>query len=113
VLELSDAIGRLDSGVHDQVEEIGRSGIHLSHASDHLDSGVHASVGWLGQSGLRTAASGRRLDQDGIDGVIAWIVDSARRNGSRARSLQTGLVHRELLLAVGGAAVMLIVVLLV
>ncbi len=53
------------------------------------------------------------LDVSGIDGVIRELVASTAKLGRRARQLQSGLVHRELLLTFGGTVAILILVLIV
>lgn len=104
-----DALDRL---IHASVHGAGRRALGFGSAVNGLDSNVHSQVEGVGRSSLRIAQASRSLDQDGIDGFIDGIVSEIRHAGSRARRLQTGLVHRELLVAVGGAALMLIVVLI-
>jgi NADH-quinone oxidoreductase subunit L len=59
------------------------------------------AVGW---AALAVANATRATDEKGIDGLIAALVRGTRELGGRARALQTGLVHKELLLAVVGGA---------
>ncbi|MEW6635199.1 MAG: NADH-quinone oxidoreductase subunit L, partial [Actinomycetota bacterium] len=70
---------------------------------------IHAAVLAVGRAALAVAAAARATDERGIDGLIFSLARGTRRLGSRARELQTGLVHRELLLAASGAALMLVV----
>ncbi len=73
---------------------------------DSLDRGIHAGVLAVGSAALAVAAASRATDDKGIDRLVAALVRGTQQLGSRARELQTGLVHRELLLAtVGGALV--------
>ena len=73
---------------------------------DTLDRGIHAGVLAVGSAALAVAAASRASDDKGIDRLVAALVRGTRQLGSRARELQTGLIHRELLLAtVGGALV--------
>ncbi len=69
-----------------------------------LDRGIHAGVLAVGSVALTVASASRTTDDKGIDGLIAALVRGTRELGGRARELQTGLVHRELLLAVVGGA---------
>jgi NADH-quinone oxidoreductase subunit L len=58
----------------------------------------------VGRAGLSIAYVSRLIDERGIDGLIAALVRGTRELGGRARKLQSGLVHRELLIAVAGVA---------
>jgi len=53
----------------------------------------------------------RRTDEGGIDRGIADLVRGTRDLGAQARRLQSGFVSRELVIAVGGG--LLLVVLLI
>ena len=56
---------------------------------------------------LAAAEAARLTDEEGIDRFIAALVGRTRALGAKARRLQTGLVHKELMLAVVGAALIL------
>jgi NADH-quinone oxidoreductase subunit L len=102
----------IDRFIHGQVLGFGRSALGLSQRSLRLDMLVHRGVERLGSSATSIAAATRQTDETGIDGLIAWLVARTRRLGGEARELQTGLVHRELLFAVSGAAVIMILILI-
>jgi NADH-quinone oxidoreductase subunit L len=61
-----------------------------------------------GRLGLAVAGTARLLDERGIDGLIAALVSGTRSLGVRARTLQSGLIHKELLLAVVGGALIFV-----
>jgi NADH-quinone oxidoreductase subunit L len=86
---------------------IGRPALALARAADLLDRGIHTGVLGVGRSSLAVARASRLTDDAGIDRLIAALVRGTRDLGGRARELQTGLVHRELLLAAVGAALIL------
>jgi NADH-quinone oxidoreductase subunit L len=89
-----------------------RPALALARASARFDDDViQAAVFAVGRAGLAVAGATRLSDERGIDGLIFALARGARELGGRARKLQTGLVHKELLLAVTGSA--LIFVLLV
>jgi len=69
-----------------------------------FDDSIHAVVLGVGRLGFAAGRASRLADERGIDGLISALVDGVRRLGGRARELQSGLVHKELLLAVVGAA---------
>ncbi len=85
---------------------VARPAFALARAVGALDRGIHASVLAVGSAALVVAGASRETDERGLDGLIKALVRGTRSLGDRARELQSGLVHRELLLAaVGGALV--------
>jgi NADH-quinone oxidoreductase subunit L len=81
-----------------------RPALAFARALDALDRGIHAGVLAVGSAALAVASASRATDDKGIDRLIAALVRGTRELGSRARKLQTGLVHKELLLATVGVA---------
>jgi NADH-quinone oxidoreductase subunit L len=85
---------------------VARPALALARALDALDRGIHAGVLAVGSAALAVANASRATDERGIDRLIAGLVRGTRELGGKARELQTGLVHKELLIAaVGGALV--------
>ena len=88
---------------------VARPALAVARGADALDSGIHSGVLGAGRLGLAVAGAARRFDERGIDGLIAALVGGTRSLGARARTLQSGFVHKELLLAVVGGAVIFLV----
>lgn len=90
---------------------VARPALAVARATAEADRGVHALVLAVGRGGLAAAEATRLTDERGIDGLIRALVRGMRELGGRARRLQSGLVHKELLLAaVGGALIFVLVV---
>jgi NADH-quinone oxidoreductase subunit L len=90
---------------------VARPALALARVSDRLDRYVHAVVVAVGRGAVAVAGATRFADERGIDGLIRALVRGTHGLGSRARELQSGLVHRELLVAVvGGALVFVLLV---
>ncbi len=87
---------------------VARPALALARAADSFDRAVHAAVVAVGQGGLAVAGTTRLADERGIDGLIRALVRGTRALGARARELQSGLVHRELLLAAAGGALVFV-----
>lgn len=102
---------RMDQIIHAGVHGAGQRALRIASRSRVTDERLHHGVGLVGRSSLLVARASQSLDRDRIDGLIAGIVSQTWRFGLLARQLQTGLVHRELLIAVGGAAAVLILAL--
>jgi len=91
---------------------VARPALALARASARFDDGVvHGAVRAFGHFGLAVAGATRLADDSGIDGLIGGLVRGTRALGGRARALQTGLVHKELLLAAAGTALIFVLVL--
>lgn len=86
---------------------VAKPALAVARAADLFDRGIHAAVLGVGRASLAVAGATRLTDEAGIDRLIAALVRGTRDLGGRARELQTGLVHRELLLAAAGAALIL------
>ena len=108
---LARALDGLDGAIHRGVLGVGREAIGVARVGSRVDAWVHGGVVGVGRASLALAAAARRLDENGIDRLIADLVVAVRNLGVRARGLQTGLVHRELMVA--AAATVVVVVLLV
>ena len=83
---------------------VARPALALARTLDALDRGIHAGVLAVGSAALAVANASRVTDEKGIDRLIVGLVRGTRELGGRARELQTGLVHKELLLATVGVA---------
>ena len=86
---------------------VARPALAVARATDTFDGGIHRGVLGVGHAGLAVARASRFTDEKGIDGLIFALVRGTRDLGRRARRLQTGLVHKELLLAVTGGVLIL------
>ena len=86
---------------------VARPAMAAARVLDAFDQGIHAVVLGVGRASLALAGATRIADERGIDGLISALVRGTRTLGGRARELQSGLVHKELLLAAAGGAVML------
>ena len=111
VLALAALAARFDGAILRGVFAVGRGALGIARTADRVDAGDHAAVVGVGRVSLALAALSRRTDEGGIDRAIADLVRGTRVLGTRARRLQSGFVSRELVVAVGGG--MLLVVLLI
>lgn len=106
VMTAAYALDTLDRGIHAIVLSVGRA-LTVARTLDAFDRSVHAVVLGVGRASLAVAGASRVADERGIDGLILALVRGTRALGGRARELQSGLVHKELLLAAVGGALML------
>ncbi|MDX5895156.1 NADH-quinone oxidoreductase subunit L [Rubrobacter radiotolerans] len=94
----------LDGGIH---EVAVRPALAMARTLDRFDRRVHSTVNALARGAMVVANLTVRTDERGIDGFILALVDTTRDLGGSARRLQSGLVHRELVLAVVGGGIIL------
>jgi len=111
-LALARAVETLDRRIAAGVQRIGHTALAVAGVVRATDRRDHAAVEGLGRGALALAARSRQTDERGIDGLIAGLVRGTRDLAGQARRLQSGLVHRELTLATGGVAVLLVLLLL-
>lgn len=102
---------RADRALHAGVLAAGRRVLGVARGLGALDVAIHRGVAGVGSGSLAAAGASRAVDERGIDGVIRGIVASTRDLGGRARRLQNGLVHQELL--VSAVAIVLLLAVLV
>jgi len=79
----------------------------VARACEHLEQRLYASVLAVGRLGLAIGRATRISDERGIDGLISALVSGSLALGARARTLQSGLIHRELAITVVGTAIIL------
>jgi len=113
VISAAHVIDGLDRRIHSGALTAGRGVRAVASAVWAADEFLLSAVRGAGSLGLVLAGASRRADERGIDVLIAGLVRRTRRLGGRARRLQTGLVHRELALAAGGVAALLVLVFVV
>jgi NADH-quinone oxidoreductase subunit L len=111
-LALARTVSALDGRIDALVRRIGRGALAVAGATVATDRRDHATVEALGCAALMLAARSRRTDERDIDGLIAGLVRGTRDLAGRVRRVQTGLIHRELALAVAGVVVLLALLLL-
>lgn len=106
-LALARVADRLDRRLDRAVRDVGDAALTTAGSATALDARDHDAVAQIGRASLALARATRRTDERGIDGLIAALVRGTRGLGDRVRHLQSGLVHRELALATGGALLLL------
>ena len=72
----------------------------IAHACEKLERRLYAAVLAVGQAGINIAHMTRNSDEQGIDRFIFSIVRRTIKLGTHARTLQSGLIHRELAISV-------------
>ena len=111
-LALAALADRLDGAILRGTFAVGRGARGVARIADRVDAGDHAAVVGVGQASLALAALSRRIDEGGIDRAIAALVRGTRTLGAQARRLQSGFVSRELVVAVGGGALLVVLLIL-
>jgi len=84
-----------------------RPAFAIARSCEQLERGLYAGVLAVGRFGLGIGRAARYSDERGIDGLIFSLVRGTVALGSRARALQSGLIHREMAITVVGTALIL------
>ncbi|TCK18013.1 NADH dehydrogenase subunit L [Thiogranum longum] len=88
-----------------------RPALAMARSCEQLERGLYNTVLAVGRSGLAMGRTIRRSDDQGIDGLIFSLVRGTVALGQRARTLQSGLIHREMAITVVGTALILVTLL--
>jgi len=83
-----------------------KSALTLARACDRTETLLYGGVLAAGRAGMAVARAAQASDDLGLDALIAALARGANRLGARLRTLQSGLIHRELALATAGAALL-------
>lgn len=86
--------------------------MQLAQRCERMDRVVHGAVEGVAAATWRLARASRISDERGIDGLIGRLVQRVQRYGDLARGLQSGLIHRELMLTAGGTGLVLVLIVL-
>jgi len=81
-----------------------RPAFAIARRCEKLERSLYTGVLAVGRLGLNIGRGARFGDERGIDGLIFALVRGTINLGNRARTLQSGLIHREMAITVVGAA---------
>ncbi|PHS22778.1 MAG: NADH-quinone oxidoreductase subunit L [Robiginitomaculum sp.] len=86
-----------------------RPAFFIAARCEQLERALYDGVLSIGRFGLGIGRAARFGDERGIDGLIFSLVRGTIKLGGRARTLQSGLIHREMAIMVVGTALILAV----
>jgi len=89
--------------------DVVRPAFAIARGCEKLERSLYTGVLAVGRLGLYVGRGARLGDERGIDGLIFSLVRGTVNLGNRARTLQSGLIHREMAISVVGAALILII----
>lgn len=106
MLALAAVCERLERRLYSATLGIGHLGTLIARPVLHLEQRLYVLVLAIGRWNLGISRVVRSTDERGIDGAICLLVGTVQAAGQRARSLQSGLIHRGLAISAVAAAVM-------
>jgi len=89
-----------------------RPALAIARRCEQLERGLYNGVLAVGRLGLDIGRAARYSDERGIDGLIFSLVRATVELGNRARTLQSGLIHREMAITVVGTALIFVALLI-
>lgn len=107
VLALAAACDRLERRLYSATLGVGHLAMAIVRPVQRLEQRLHATVLAIGRRNLVIGRWVRATDERRIDGAIFLLVAAVQAAGRYARSLQSGLIHRELAISAVATAVML------
>ncbi|VAW90567.1 NADH-ubiquinone oxidoreductase chain L [hydrothermal vent metagenome] len=85
-----------------------RPALAIAHRCEKLERLLYEGVLATGRLGLKLGQLIRRNDEQGIDGFIFSFVRGTIKLGTKARTLQSGLIHKELAISTIASAIILV-----
>jgi len=89
-----------------------RPALAIARGCEKLERILYAGVLATGRAGLRLGQLVRRNDEQGIDGIIFSFVRGTVSLGGKTRTLQSGLIHKELAISIIVSAIFLVFILI-
>ncbi len=86
-----------------------RPALAIARGCEKLERLLYEGVLTIGRMGLNIGRIVRRTDDKGIDGFIFLFVDSTIKFAGKARTLQSGLIHKELAISTIASAMILLI----
>ena len=106
-LAVAQVCEQLENILYRAVLAVARSALAMAWACKQLESGLYKAVLAMGRLGCSIGRGVRKSDERGIDGLIFALVRASLALGAQVRTLQSGLIHRELVMSIAGAALIL------
>lgn len=95
--KLASASAVIEKGLFRLVNAVGNLFIAVSAFLRSGDAGIMKFTEWIGKLNVNFSGLIRLFDEKGVDGVIFGLVDSVKKLGAGGQTLQSGLVHKELM----------------
>lgn len=99
-LALAFCCERLERRLYNAVLAVGQLCLNIGQSCEQLERSLYNAVLAIGQLSLNIGQIVRRADDRGIDRLIFSLVRGTVGLGHRARTLQSGLIHREMAITV-------------
>ncbi len=86
-----------------------RPAMAIAHGCEKLERIFYQGVLTIGRAGLKLGRVARRTDEQSIDGAIFSFVQGTVNLATKARTLQSGLIHKELAISTVATAMILVI----
>lgn len=106
-LAVAQLCERIENILYRTVLAVARPLLCIASASKQLESALYQAVLAMGRFGYVIGQGTRKSDERGIDGLIFALVRGSLALGAQVRTLQSGLIHREMVMSVAGMALIL------
>ena len=110
-LAIAQGTYRLDASVS-TLHHLGGWVLKIAQGTDRLDATLSALAQRVGEKNVMLSSQVRRIDEQGLEKAVFQTARSTKQLGRYGRKLQSGLIHQELLWAVVGALLFIVILLL-
>lgn len=109
VLKLADVFYKMDLLLLSFTQQAGTVFLHVARFARKTDNIVYRIMNAIGETGLRLSNVSRTMEEKGVEAGVYGISSSIKESGRLSRKLQTGLVHKELVITVAGVLVLIFI----
>ena len=109
VLKLADVFYTIDLLLLSFTQQAGAFFLHVAHSARKTDNIVYRIMNAVGETGLQLSNVSRTMEEKGVEAGVYGISSSIKESGRLSRKLQTGLVHKELVITVAGLLVLIFI----
>lgn len=106
---VAQACAHLERVLYQTVLSLARPALWLARVFKQIEASLYTLVQTIGRSNDAVGRGVRRNDEHGIDGLIFALVRRTVALGGQLRTLQSGLIHRELVMSSVGMVLILVV----
>lgn len=109
VLKLAGICYQFDRTLLSFVEKTGKTVLNFSHLAQSIDDTVDWMTNLIGKAGLQLSNGSKAFEENGVETSVYAIASSVKQSGKWGKKLQSGLVHKELVITVAGLLVLIFV----
>jgi NADH-quinone oxidoreductase subunit L len=109
VLKCATFFNKVDFLLLAFVQKIGNAFLFVSRLARNADTILNRLTDAVGNTGITTSHLSRSFEQKGIEAGVYGVSSAIQESGKWGRKLQTGLVHKELVITIAGLLILIFI----